>query len=140
MFATCAYHCAECTTRQLEESEFCSCLCDGGFDVRDFSYHAPCSSCYERKYPAAQDWQESELDELLKPLSPPNSCITDLLADVKRRYDWSNIQLHPKEERIVYHNNQPIRMKYFKPFGKERQPYIAPDEMDDFKEFLDLIF
>lgn len=115
-------------------------VCLGGIDMFD-EFHNICLSCWERKHPATQDYQEAELDAFLKTLPPCEESVemAKEVFDEMKVWMESSVKVHlpvSKVRQVVTPDGRSVTFKYYKPFDK----YLEAEEMEDFSNFLHLIF
>lgn len=135
----CPYSCDACLQNEWMFDKD-AVVCEGGYDMFE-EFHDLCLTCWERKHPATQDYQRDEIDEFLKTLPPPEESV-DMAAEVFTEMKmWME---HPvkvrlpvtKVRQVVTPDGQTLTFKYYKPFDK----YLQAEEMEDFSNFLHLIF
>ena len=165
--AECVYNdCEVCAQRQIGKTEFTDHACHGGFDMQTFEYIFPCETCMNRLAPATQDYQDHELMDFLNQIEFPDVFMTpesedDLhqllygehqqqqvvmqeqqvetvfreLIQEQRAQGWPHISCTLTEQRVVEKFGIPRTFRFYKLFQR-----IMPQEEDEFKEFLSMIF
>jgi hypothetical protein len=144
--ATCVFgDCLECALRQIEACDLSPHSCHGGIDARDASFHTACTSCYERLYPATQDYQDAELAAFLEgathaevdhQIQEDDMSAEQVWQDFQSWNEarWPHVTLPPDRERVEEGVDGPVLMRIYKPFK------INKHEYSDFRDFLGLIF
>jgi hypothetical protein len=142
----------------MAKTEFTEYCCEGGFDANDFTYIFPCEECMQRLAPATQDYTDYELKTFLDGIEFPEDHGLDLFdtdeQDLgtlifgeqqaehvfqevmkEQKHGWPHVTPPIIEERVIEQHGVPRTFRFYKPFHR-----IQPEEEDDFKEFLNLIF
>ncbi len=144
--ATCLFgDCIECALRQIEACDLSPHSCHGGIDTRDASFYTPCASCYERLYPATQDYDDAELKAFLEGSSHTEAHDQIQESDLSAENVWQDFQswnearwphitLPPERECVEEGSDGRVLMRLYKPFKINKYEYT------EFKEFLGLIF
>ena len=144
--------CAACALREIEASDLSPHSCDGGIDCRDVSiYHPPCSECYERLYPATQDYQDAELNAFLEGTPFQEAHDENEKMDLTREnvwqdfkawnesgtWDelrWPSVTMSVDREVVEESETGQVKWRVYKPFRVQKHQY------EEFKEFLGMIF